>query len=181
LLSRTPPTHHVQRDRGPGSRAGRQHRDHGARRGALAGFWDGFQARLLGCWIHAAAAHMARRMYRPPCMAHASVHSMACPPIDSLLPALLWRLANAGGEARQREFLVPSTSPIMSSINQPQHLPAPPPTPQVVKHGSVTCIGYTDMPSRLPAQSSTLYSNNISKVGPGWVRPGGAGLGAAGD
>ncbi len=28
----------------------------------------------------------------------------------------------------------------------------------------VTCVGYTDMPSRLPAQSSTLYSNNISKV-----------------
>lgn len=27
----------------------------------------------------------------------------------------------------------------------------------------VTCIGYTDLPSRLPAQSSTLYSNNISK------------------
>lgn len=36
---------------------------------------------------------------------------------------------------------------------------------QVVKHGTVTCIGYTDMPSRLPAQSSTLLSNNISKVG----------------
>ena len=34
---------------------------------------------------------------------------------------------------------------------------------QVVKHGDVTCIGYTDMPSRLPSQSSTLYSNNISK------------------
>lgn len=27
----------------------------------------------------------------------------------------------------------------------------------------VTIIGYTDLPSRLPAQSSTLYSNNISK------------------
>ena len=34
---------------------------------------------------------------------------------------------------------------------------------QVAKHGAVTCIGYTDMPSRLPAQSSTLFSNNISK------------------
>lgn len=34
---------------------------------------------------------------------------------------------------------------------------------QVVKHGSVTCIGYTDMPSRLPTQASTLFSNNISK------------------
>lgn len=33
----------------------------------------------------------------------------------------------------------------------------------VVKHGDVTCIGYTDMPSRLATQSSTLYSNNISK------------------
>jgi hypothetical protein len=27
----------------------------------------------------------------------------------------------------------------------------------------VTCIGYTDLPSRLATQSSTLYSNNISK------------------
>jgi NAD(P) transhydrogenase len=34
---------------------------------------------------------------------------------------------------------------------------------QVAKHGDVTCVGYTDLPSRLPAQSSTLYSNNISK------------------
>ncbi|PRW58793.1 NAD(P) mitochondrial isoform A [Chlorella sorokiniana] len=34
---------------------------------------------------------------------------------------------------------------------------------KVVKHGSVTCIGYTDLPSRLPTQASTLYSNNISK------------------
>ena len=25
------------------------------------------------------------------------------------------------------------------------------------------CIGHTDLPSRLPTQSSTLYSNNISK------------------
>lgn len=35
---------------------------------------------------------------------------------------------------------------------------------QVVKtpHGQ-TVIGYTDLPSRLPTQSSTLYSNNISK------------------
>lgn len=34
----------------------------------------------------------------------------------------------------------------------------------------VKCIGYTDLPSRLPTQSSTLYSNNITKfllsVGP---------------
>jgi len=34
---------------------------------------------------------------------------------------------------------------------------------QVVKHRDVTCIGYADLPSRLPTQSSTLYSNNISK------------------
>ena len=27
----------------------------------------------------------------------------------------------------------------------------------------VTCIGHTDLPSRLAAQASTLYSNNISK------------------
>lgn len=35
---------------------------------------------------------------------------------------------------------------------------------QVVKapNGQVV-IGYTDLPSRLPTQSSTLYSNNISK------------------
>lgn len=35
---------------------------------------------------------------------------------------------------------------------------------QVVRTpGGQTVIGYTDLPSRLPAQSSTLYSNNISK------------------
>lgn len=33
----------------------------------------------------------------------------------------------------------------------------------VVSHNGVTCIGYTDLPSRLPTQSSTLYSNNVSK------------------
>lgn len=32
----------------------------------------------------------------------------------------------------------------------------------VVKDG-VTIIGYTDLPSRLPTQSSTLYSNNVTK------------------
>lgn len=32
----------------------------------------------------------------------------------------------------------------------------------IVKNG-VTVIGYTDLPSRLPTQSSTLYSNNITK------------------
>ncbi|KAH9161336.1 PNTB-domain-containing protein [Lactarius sanguifluus] len=30
-------------------------------------------------------------------------------------------------------------------------------------HKGVTIIGYTDLPSRLPTQSSTLYSNNITK------------------
>ena len=34
------------------------------------------------------------------------------------------------------------------------------PGKKVVVNG-VTCIGYTDMPSRLPTQSSTLYGNNI--------------------
>lgn len=33
----------------------------------------------------------------------------------------------------------------------------------VVRHGDVTCVGYTDLPSRLATQSSSLYSNNISK------------------
>jgi len=31
-------------------------------------------------------------------------------------------------------------------------------------HKGVTVIGYTDFPSRLPTQSSTLYSNNITKL-----------------
>ncbi len=34
------------------------------------------------------------------------------------------------------------------------------PGEKVVRHG-VTIIGYTDLPSRLPTQSSTLYANNI--------------------
>jgi H+-translocating NAD(P) transhydrogenase len=32
-----------------------------------------------------------------------------------------------------------------------------------VSPSGVTCIGYMDLPSRLPTQSSTLYSNNITK------------------
>ena len=40
----------------------------------------------------------------------------------------------------------------------------------IVTDNGVTCIGYTDLPSRLSTTSSTLYSNNISKfllsVGP---------------
>lgn len=34
------------------------------------------------------------------------------------------------------------------------------PTKKITAHG-VTIIGYTDLPSRLPTQSSTLYANNI--------------------
>lgn len=33
----------------------------------------------------------------------------------------------------------------------------------VVTPNGVTCIGYTDLVSRLPEQSSTLYSNNVTK------------------
>ncbi|KAI9709504.1 MAG: hypothetical protein M1820_003264 [Bogoriella megaspora] len=34
---------------------------------------------------------------------------------------------------------------------------------QLIQHKGVTVIGYTDLPSRLPTQSSTLFSNNITK------------------
>jgi NAD(P) transhydrogenase len=34
---------------------------------------------------------------------------------------------------------------------------------EVYNHNGVICIGYTDLPSRLPGQSSTFYANNISK------------------
>ncbi|CAK7271652.1 hypothetical protein SEPCBS57363_004733 [Sporothrix epigloea] len=34
---------------------------------------------------------------------------------------------------------------------------------ELVTYKGVTIIGYTDMPSRLPTQSSTLYSNNVTK------------------
>ncbi|KAH7913737.1 NAD(P) transhydrogenase beta subunit-domain-containing protein [Hygrophoropsis aurantiaca] len=34
---------------------------------------------------------------------------------------------------------------------------------ELIVHNGVTIIGYTDLPSRLPTQSSTLYSNNITK------------------
>lgn len=33
----------------------------------------------------------------------------------------------------------------------------------IVTENGVTCIGFTDLPSRLPTTSSSLYSNNISK------------------
>lgn len=35
---------------------------------------------------------------------------------------------------------------------------------ELIVHKDVTIIGYTDLPSRLPTQSSTLYSNNITKL-----------------
>lgn len=35
---------------------------------------------------------------------------------------------------------------------------------QLASYKDVTIIGYTDLPSRLPTQSSTLYSNNITKL-----------------
>lgn len=34
---------------------------------------------------------------------------------------------------------------------------------QVYVYNDVTHVGLTDLPSRLPTQSSTLYANNISK------------------
>lgn len=35
---------------------------------------------------------------------------------------------------------------------------------ELASYKDVTIIGYTDLPSRLPTQSSTLYSNNITKL-----------------
>jgi NAD(P) transhydrogenase subunit alpha len=35
---------------------------------------------------------------------------------------------------------------------------------QIVNHGGVKVIGFTDLPSRLPAQSSELYANNLFHV-----------------
>mmetsp|Transcript_14684 Transcript_14684/g.31334 ORF Transcript_14684/g.31334 Transcript_14684/m.31334 type:complete len:1073 (-) Transcript_14684:374-3592(-) len=35
---------------------------------------------------------------------------------------------------------------------------------KIVTDNGVTCIGYTDLPSRLPTTSSSLYANNISKL-----------------
>jgi NAD(P) transhydrogenase len=34
---------------------------------------------------------------------------------------------------------------------------------KIVTSNGVTCLGYTDLPSRLPTTSSSLYANNISK------------------
>ncbi|KAI0046159.1 PNTB-domain-containing protein [Auriscalpium vulgare] len=42
-------------------------------------------------------------------------------------------------------------------------------------HRGVTIIGYTDLPSRLPTQSSTLYSNNVTKFLLSIAPPNGAG------
>jgi H+-translocating NAD(P) transhydrogenase len=38
------------------------------------------------------------------------------------------------------------------------------PDARIVTDNGVTCLGYTDLPSRLSTTSSSLYSNNISKV-----------------
>lgn len=35
---------------------------------------------------------------------------------------------------------------------------------KIITENGVTCLGYTDLPSRLPTTSSSLYSNNISKL-----------------
>ena len=35
---------------------------------------------------------------------------------------------------------------------------------ELYRYHDVVHVGYTDLPSRLPTQSSTLYSNNISKL-----------------
>lgn len=35
---------------------------------------------------------------------------------------------------------------------------------KIITNNGVTCLGYTDLPSRLPTTSSSLYSNNISKL-----------------
>ncbi|XP_033726435.1 NAD(P) transhydrogenase, mitochondrial-like [Pecten maximus] len=35
---------------------------------------------------------------------------------------------------------------------------------ELYRYNDVTHVGYTDLPSRLPTQSSTLYANNISKL-----------------
>ncbi|KAJ8261537.1 hypothetical protein COCON_G00172600 [Conger conger] len=35
---------------------------------------------------------------------------------------------------------------------------------ELTVHKGVTHVGYTDLPSRLPTQSSTLYSNNVTKL-----------------
>lgn len=34
----------------------------------------------------------------------------------------------------------------------------------IVTPNGVTCLGYTDLPSRLATQSSTLYSNNLTNL-----------------
>lgn len=43
---------------------------------------------------------------------------------------------------------------------------------KVVKEHGVTVIGYTDLPSRLPGQSSSLYSNNITKLLSTYIKKG---------
>lgn len=56
--------------------------------------------------------------------------------------------------------------PCRCTLPMPHPCSHMPPIPfPALQHGDVVCIGYTDFPSRLPTQASTLYSNNISKVG----------------
>lgn len=57
-------------------------------------------------------------------------------------------------------YKVGPDAPVFSPAPLPrQRHRAPRFSPQGVTH-----IGYTDLPSRLPTQSSTLYSNNITKL-----------------
>ena len=46
---------------------------------------------------------------------------------------------------------------------KPRDQPHTTPNTDCLCSQGVTCIGFTDLPSRLPTQSSTLYSNNITK------------------
>lgn len=76
------------------------------------------------------------------------------------------------------DFLVSSLPPTPVALSQPQysipdvrhfHTCAPPPLHryllQVYKTpNGVTCIGYTDMTSRLANTASTLFSNNVVKL-----------------
>lgn len=63
------------------------------------------------------------------------------------------------GSAEGVDLLEPGSATVRNC-----HVPPPKPCRpgEVVRTpGGVTVVGYTDLPSRLPTQSSTLYSNNI--------------------
>ncbi len=51
----------------------------------------------------------------------------------------------------------PSCRPVRPMLARPRARPRE-------RAQGVTCIGFTDLPSRLPTQSSTLYSNNITRL-----------------